>query len=699
MLQWIKKLKLTTKYLVIMWVCIGIAMWIMNNESLSRLKEEGVARGELTAQQAGQAYGDQNKKLITDMASTLFTYRDIATAMVRSNSADRELFLLSMGDSLRSRTDVVSFFTAWEANAFDGKDQQYVNDNDYRSAGGRYAVSPMLKGEKTAKSPLPVDFDQKEYYTNAKTLGKLSATKPYIDSAGGMSYLVSALSIPIQDQNGKFLGMVGASLNLADFQTNAVKERPLGGYVSLITDEGIYIANGSDPATLGELFTDQESNKIMWEKLQQGELMQYGVDAQGKEVLNSFVPITITEGESWYVQTVVPVSTMLKSYNDSSQLISILFIITLIVIAVAVWLLTRYMITLRLKKILLGIRQMAEGDFTGSVHFASQDEFGQMAQNLNETNRSLAEMMRHTSDLAMNVGATSEELTSSSEQVSLSAEAISQAIEEVASGMSQQHEQAKNTSQNMNEVAQGVQRIAESAVRVLESASDVNTQTEQGNQLIRQAVEQMDEVTIAMSRSSESIQKLGASSEEIGSLVGLINSISAQTNILALNASIEASRAGEHGRGFAVVATEIRSLAEQTKAAVAKVEEKIEEIRSETEQMIHTIGITSNEVSKGVASVTNSGDIFSNITQEMNQVHAQAHEVSSSVEQLSAGIAEVLLSVDHVKEIASQSTDNAHQVAASSEEQLATMQEVSSSATHLSGMVQELLDRLSRFKH
>ncbi|MFC5467447.1 methyl-accepting chemotaxis protein [Cohnella suwonensis] len=700
-LRWLNDVKIAIKYLTVLLLVIFVAVWTMNSVSLGRLKSESLDKGELMAQQSAQQYADRNKKLITDMTTTLGIYRDEAMAMLRGKKPDRELFFSAMGNSIEEKKGggLLSFFTAWEPNGFDGLDGKYASDPAYAVTNGRFALTAAYNGSNVVRSQMAPGFEKEEYYVKVQQTKKITATKPYSTGDDNNKSLVSTLSIPIVNDFGKFLGVIGATLSLSDLQTSAAAEHPLGGYVSLLSDEGIYIANGGDEKLLAQSFASDESGKEVWDKVKQGEWLQRGTDGQGMQVLRSFVPIDISEEEKWFVQTVIPVANVMKSYDDGQRELTIFLFSTLAVVGVIVWLLTRYMITLRVSRILRGIRQLAQGDFTGKLRMSGKDEFGRMAEHLNETTLSLGSMMKATSDLAMNVGATSEELTSSAEQVSKSAETISQAIEEVASGMAEQSGQAETSSRHVQEVTLGARKIAQSASVVLGLANDVSARTEKGDQLIRQAVGQMDETSQSMTRSTQTMDKLREHSEEIGSIVEMIRRISSRTNILALNASIEASRAGEHGRGFAVVAAEIRKLAEQTGDSVRKVEEKIDSIRSETHRMTGVIASASSEVEKGSATVTESGRLFAEITSEMRLVRSQAEDVSSSVEQLSAGIEEVLRSVDNVKEIARMSTDNANHVAAASEEQLATMQEVSSSAGHLGAMVQELLDRLSKFKH
>lgn len=194
-------------------------------------------------------------------------------------------------------------------------------------------------------------------------------------------------------------------------------------------------------------------------------------------------------------------------------------------------------------RMVTSLRFMADGDLTRSAPVRSKDEFGKMTEHLNETAASLRGMLRHTSDIALTVSATSEELTASAGQTSLAAQSISASVENVADGLKKQNVEAEKAAEMMREMAESVRRVAASSEAVSGSADEVIGQTRQGDRVVRQAVGQMNAISESMNESNEAILRLSERSGEIGKLIGLISGISNQTNILALNASVEAARA------------------------------------------------------------------------------------------------------------------------------------------------------------
>jgi len=548
--------------------------------------------------------------------------------------------------------------------------------------------------------PVPFgDLDTFAAYNLAKEAKRAVVMEPYnAPTENGKTELLTMIVLPILDQKNNFLGVIGGAFLLDTFQQSAEKEHPLGGDVSLISKGGLYIANGENPDEVGKSFIDAGSNKPLFEQVRKGNLVHKGVNADGTAVIRAFQPIPIIDDEVWYVQTAIPKAEILKSYTANRNESILIGIVALILLGLGIWLLTRWIITANINRMISALRAMADGDLTHTVAVRTKDEFGLMAIHLNEATAHMRGLLKQTSEIALTVSATSEELTSSAEQTSLAAQTISASMENVADGMSVQNHDAAQAAEMMREMTDSVRRVAASAEAVSESAKDVIDQTERGDRLVRNATGQMNAISQSMGQSNDAMKRLGERSGEIEKLIGLISGISSQTNILALNASVEAARAGEQGRGFAVVASEIRKLAEQTKEAVKQVQDGIAAIAADTDHASQLIGGTTLEVEKGLASVVESGRLFASIMDEMKHVGARAQDVSAEVQEISGGTERVAGTVQLVSDITMKSTDEAGQAAAASEQQLATMQEISAAAAHLSSLVQELTNKLAHFK-
>ncbi|BCJ86548.1 hypothetical protein skT53_15330 [Effusibacillus dendaii] len=231
-----------------------------------------------------------------------------------------------------------------------------------------------------------------------------------------------------------------------------------------------------------------------------------------------------------------------------------------------------------------------------------------------------------------------------------------------------------------------------------ENTSFVILWVEEGNQAIRTAISQMNSIQNTVSGLAKVITGLGERSQEIGQIVEAITSIASQTNLLALNAAIEAARAGEHGRGFAVVADEVRKLAEQSSISAQQISELIATIQEETNKAVESMERGTKEVSEGITAVNLAGESFEQIGHSITDVSSQMQEVSAASKQMSTNSQQVIKSIDTISEITESTAAGAQNVSAASEEQLATMEEITASANALAQMAEELQKIVMKFK-
>ncbi|MFZ3591662.1 methyl-accepting chemotaxis protein [Bacillus sp. DJP31] len=309
--------------------------------------------------------------------------------------------------------------------------------------------------------------------------------------------------------------------------------------------------------------------------------------------------------------------------------------------------------------------------------------------------REVIQQVRFTSE---QVAASSEELTASAEQTSTATEQISVAIQEVSEGSSQQVSTVRKTSDIVLEISKGMEQVATSIQSVAELTVESNDKSTAGNLVVNRTIEQMNSVQNQVADTSSVINALGVKSNEIGQIVQLITQIANQTNLLALNAAIEAARAGEHGRGFAVVADEVRKLAEQSGLAAGQISGLVGQIQEESLKAVESMELGTSAVVDGIDMVRQTGDAFKDIIKMIEVISSQSQEVSAIVEQVNAGSAGMVQMIEDVANISEQSAGNSQNVAASAEEQLASMEEIATSATSLSEMAEYLQNLVRKFK-
>ncbi|NSL52721.1 methyl-accepting chemotaxis protein [Calidifontibacillus erzurumensis] len=250
----------------------------------------------------------------------------------------------------------------------------------------------------------------------------------------------------------------------------------------------------------------------------------------------------------------------------------------------------------------------------------------------------------------------------------------------------------------MEDISIGIQTITESSASVKDSVQKAVELSNKGFQSLHDSIQQMNLVESGAKNAMTAIQQLNGHSEEISKIIEVITNIARQTNLLALNAAIEAARTGENGKGFSVVAEEIRNLANRSQRSADQIVQLIEHIQLDIETANKEIGIGTHEIMVGKKLINQTGVIFKQILNSMEQVNSQVHEVSVTTEKISTNSEEVLSAVEQLAQIAKDASDQAHEVAIASEEHLAFMEEVTASSVSLGRLAQELQGVTLRFK-
>ncbi|MFY0542577.1 methyl-accepting chemotaxis protein [Brevibacillus sp. H7] len=343
--------------------------------------------------------------------------------------------------------------------------------------------------------------------------------------------------------------------------------------------------------------------------------------------------------------------------------------------------------------------QVAEGNLQVAVpEIKKKDEIGILAAAVNQMVVNLRQVIEQVTLSTEQVAASSQQLSASIEQSTATTTQIAKTMQEVALGAEAQVQGAEAGAASLKELAEGIQRVAETSSVVSDVSRQTAKEAAEGNESIERAVRQIGLISHSVNDLAAVVKVLDERSEEIGQIVEVINSISAQTNLLALNAAIEAARAGEQGRGFAVVADEVRKLAEQSQASASQIAGLIHDIQVDTARAMEVMAEGTKEVEVGRDVVEEAGQAFRRILEAAQQAAAQIQEVSAASVQMTAGSQQAATAVEEMTRIAAQSADHSRMVSGASEEQLATMQQLSATAESLSHMAQELSDAIKTFK-
>lgn len=383
------------------------------------------------------------------------------------------------------------------------------------------------------------------------------------------------------------------------------------------------------------------------------------------------------------------------------RMIILAMIATAILVVISFgWYLQR-IITRPLSLAVARLGAMADGDFSGNIPaelLAMQDEFGQLANSFQTMNLKMQTVIRDIAGTSEQVAASSEELTASAEQSAHASQQVAVSISDVASGAGKQLRAIEETTAAIEQMSAGIQQAAASTAQVVSNSAKAASTAQTGGQSVDKAVLQMASIERTVATSSVVVNKLGERSKEIGQIVDTISGIAGQTNLLALNAAIEAARAGEQGRGFAVVADEVRKLAEQSQDAAKQIAELIREIQSDTDSAVESMTEGTREVKLGAQTVNAAGDSFRVIVNLVSQVSEQVREVSAVMQQMSSGSQQIVASVKQIDQLSKQAAEESETVSAATEEQSASMQEIASSSQGLARLAQNLQETVGKFR-
>ncbi len=460
---------------------------------------------------------------------------------------------------------------------------------------------------------LPADFDatSRPWYKLVENKSNTAFTTPYIDVT--TNELTISAVVPIL-QNGQFSGVAGADIDMQTV-TKIINDIDfLGlGYGFLLDNKGQVLSHPNAKLNLKNTSDIFGTNTPL-----QSEFTQYEINGESK--LISFTKISGIENVDWYLGVVIDKDKAYVSVSNFGQTAAVFMVIGIIAIIIMMQLLLRYLMQPmnRLNDAIKDIAQ-GEGDLTRRLTVENDDEFGDLSHSFNI----FIEKIQHSI----------EQVKESTEQLDTAIESL---VSQTHSSLSMYDDQSKRTDSvaaainQFSATSMDISSNAESASQLAKNADEHSTQNQEA---LSHSVATIHQLSANMEKAQQTINSLNTHTASIGQVLEVIKGVSEQTNLLALNAAIEAARAGEAGRGFAVVADEVRQLAHRTQQSTQEIEDTVSQLQKGSNLAVELMKTSLQDSEKSVQQADAVGNLMSHVIQAIKQINDANHSVASATDE------------------------------------------------------------------
>ena len=643
---------------------------MLNEAAQARIEAQGEAQSLAISRQFMDAYQYGN-----GFARQVLFLREQSEKRFLDAFDLREDLTRQVKSALLANPDLLGFSLVFEANALDGKDQLFSNQKELGSNDtGRFSLywSQPVPGKLTSMTLPEKDLADTSigpsgqannmWFTCPRTTLKPCIVEPYFYEIDGQKVLMTSIVFPLV-VNGKLIGSLSTDINLNSLQaiSQQASQKLYDGStnVSIISSLGLLAGHSSDASKLSQRLdqVDIDDGAQLIQLLGRNNSQSL----RGHERLKILTPFLPIPGSlPWGVLLEVPEKILvgpaqalqaeLDERNNAGALIELgLGLLAAVIGLLLIWLMARS-VTRPILDVAHMLEDIAsgEGDLTRRLAYDKKDELGQLAGWFNRFLDKLQPIIADVKRSVQDARGTADQSAAIASQTS--------------AGMEQQYRQVDQAATASHEMSATAQDVARSAAQAAQAARDADQATRQGLSIIDHTTTSIDQLAADMGVAMTQVEGLAANSEKIGSVLEVIRAIAEQTNLLALNAAIEAARAGEAGRGFAVVADEVRNLARRTQESVEETRQVIEQLQVGTQDVVSSMGNSHRQaqgsveqVGQAVTALQQIGNAVTVITDMNLQIASAAEEQSAVAEEINSNVATIRDVTESLSEQANES--------------------------------------------
>ncbi|MCR3908036.1 methyl-accepting chemotaxis protein [Aeromonas hydrophila] len=593
-------------------------------------------------------------------------------------------------DAAASSDNLLGVYAVFEPDQLDGEDSNYhgssaLGSNDQGRFSTYWArvdgkIEPEVQNESVLadESPTAAGGVENEWYRCSIRSKALCLLEPYLDDVGSQKVLMTSVTVPLLEQE-KLLGMVGVDISLTALQS-LVKEMDQElyegqGKVLLVSSQGRVAGVDGFDVTLGSPL-GQQYQALAGEL--QGWLGQGQISSRWSPdgtLLQTFVPVKMRGTEQkWGIYIELPRSVVLASVlqlqddlsGQASRSVMTQLLIGGLISAVAlicIWLMA-HQIVAPIRAVVARLKDIAsgEGDLTQRIDLRRDDEIGELAKWFNSFLNKLQSTISQVIDTVAGTRASAEQAASVAERTS--------------AGMQAQYQEVDLVATAFEELSATALQVAGNANSAVAAANQADTAAQEGKYVVADTQEAMRKLMAVISDAKPVVEHLSANSENINDILVVIQGIAEQTNLLALNAAIEAARAGEQGRGFAVVADEVRNLAGRTQNAIVEIQTLIGQLQSGTEAVVKAIMTGHSQADLTLTKVDLSVSVLEQIIHAVATIHQMNEQIARAAQEQSGVADEINRNVSNIRDVshtiraeAASSAENGRELSALADKQ------------------------------